>query len=296
MSSPVACSVRDKKFNKVVSCWYTNADTLTNKMTELKARICHAENIPDIIMVNEVKPKNSRYKPTEAELKINGYDITHTNVVNDEGRGNIIYTKDYLKAREVKFKTNYQESVWVEILLNKGDKLLIGCIYRSPQSAPTNNNILLKLLKEVSAYDATHLLITGDFNYPRVNWSNWTASGDESSEEFLFVETLRDIYMYQHVMEPTRARGSDNPTLLDLVLSNEDGMVDNLHHASPLGRSDHSVLEFVFNAYVERVATRRKIFLYDKGDYDHMRAELTQEWRNHIMSSSGVEAKWTHLK
>jgi hypothetical protein len=58
-------------------CWYTNADTLTNKMAELRNRVNQAEDKPHMILVTEVKPKNSRYQITEAEIDIAGYEL-HT--------------------------------------------------------------------------------------------------------------------------------------------------------------------------------------------------------------------------
>ena len=45
----------------------------------------------------------------------------------------------------------------------------------------------------------------------------------------------------QHITFPTRARGSNEPSLLDLVISNDD-FIDNIEYLSPLGKSDHSVL------------------------------------------------------
>ena len=42
-------------------CWYTNADTLTNKMAELRNRLNQAQDKPHMILVIEVKPKNARY-------------------------------------------------------------------------------------------------------------------------------------------------------------------------------------------------------------------------------------------
>ena len=51
--------------------------------------------------------------------------------------------------------------------------------------------------------------------------------------------------MYQHIDRPTRGRGSDNPSLLDLVFTMEEGNVVLMEHHSPYGtESDHSVLIF----------------------------------------------------
>ena len=47
---------------------YTNADQLSNKMDLLKLRV--QTDLPDIICVNEVKPKNSRFEPFAAEFSL----------------------------------------------------------------------------------------------------------------------------------------------------------------------------------------------------------------------------------
>ena len=50
--------------------------------------------------------------------------------------------------------------------------------------------------------------------------------------------------MYQHVSEPTRFRIGEEPSLLDLVLTNEEGMIQNLEYQPGLGNSDHLSLIF----------------------------------------------------
>ena len=49
--------------------------------------------------------------------------------------------------------------------------------------------------------------------------------------------------MSQHVTDPTRGRGSNNPNVLDLILSNDEDIID-VENLSPLGRSDHCILTF----------------------------------------------------
>ena len=43
----------------ILICWYSNADTLTNKMAELRNRINQAQEKP---LVTEVKSKKARYQ------------------------------------------------------------------------------------------------------------------------------------------------------------------------------------------------------------------------------------------
>ena len=215
-------------------------------MAELQLRLRNTVELPDIIMITEVKPKNARYKVTEGELKLGGYDI-YSNLTLVNGRGIIIYVKVKLHVRETKVGSSYQESVWITIGLQGGDELLVGCIYRSPNSDKNNNECLRSSIKEAYNMNKSHILIVGDFNYPRIDWESWYTPGDDtSSDEYIFIETLRDTYLHQHVVSHTRGRGTDQPRLLDLVLTNEEGMVEKLKNDAPLGKSDHSLIEFNF--------------------------------------------------
>ena len=47
----------------------------------------------------------------------------------------------------------------------------------------------------------------------------------------------------------TRFRVNQQPSVLDLIMSNEEDMVVDLEFLSPLGASDHKVLTFQFNCY-----------------------------------------------
>eukprot|EP00061_Rhincodon_typus_P014068 g40864.t1 len=75
----------------------------------------------------------------------------------------------------------------------------------------------------------------GDFNL-HVDWSN--QFGQDSLEEEFF-ECLHDSFLEQYAMELTREQA-----ILDLVLCNETGIINDFIIRDPLGRSDHSMVEF----------------------------------------------------
>ena len=54
----------------MLKCFYTNCDTLTNKMDELLFYI--NTNNPDILVLTEVAPKNNRYLLQKSDLEIKG--------------------------------------------------------------------------------------------------------------------------------------------------------------------------------------------------------------------------------
>ena len=251
-----------------------------------------------MILITEVKPKNSRYIISAAELKIDGYDMYSMNLTTTEGRGIIIHAKDHLQAREISMKTAYRESLWVNIRLKDGEEALVGCVYRSPTNDQQQNRQLLQLIREIGELTRTHKLMTGDFNYPKINWDSWTTPGENTeNEEFKFIEALRDTYMYQHTTEPTRGRGTNEPSVLDLIMTNEEGMIEDMQHEAPLGKSDHCVINFQFKCYTERTQITHHRYIYDKGDYDAIRQDLNADWNTILEQHKGdIESLWSTLK
>jgi hypothetical protein len=60
--------------------------------------------------------------------------------------------------------------------------LLLGCIYKSPSSSPENLDEHNKLLTKVSKEKKfSHITIMGDFNFPKIDWKNWSTKGDKNS-------------------------------------------------------------------------------------------------------------------
>ena len=74
----------------------------------------------------------------------------------------------------------------------------------------------------------SHLLICGDFNYPGINWSLSTSICPNAQ---LFLDTIQDLYLHQHVSSPTRYRLNVTPSVLDLIFTNEKDMITDLKHS-----------------------------------------------------------------
>ena len=126
--------------------FYTNADNLMNKLDELKVR-SYDKNY-DIIIITEVYPKFGDSRETQnVELQINGYNL-YSSRVEKNSRGVIIYVKETIRSDKNIVLTNYDlnESVWVNIYLKNEQKLLIGGIYRSPNSSPENTIKMIDLI------------------------------------------------------------------------------------------------------------------------------------------------------
>ena len=68
-----------------------------------------------------------------------------------------------------------------------------------------NNAELINMIRSTSGLKYSHIVITGDFNLPDINWKHWTTKlVNPSNLNFKFVECLR-------------GRGTTNTNLLDFI-------------------------------------------------------------------------------
>ena len=70
-----------------------------------------------------------------------------------------------------------------------------------------------------------------------------------------------------------------------------EDMIEDIQVNSPLGKSDHSVIEYTYNCYIDRKSNRESKFIYDRGNYDEMRKEMNKDWEA-ILSTMNVEEQW----
>ncbi|CAG2256668.1 unnamed protein product [Mytilus edulis] len=279
-----------------LSCIYTNADQLFNKLPELIVRT--RDDKPKIIGITEVKPKNNRYKPGISEYslaEVSDYNMFGKNLDVDTGRGLLLYIDKQLDASQVHMNTEFQENLFIKINLNQSDQLLLGLIYRSPSNRSQEYTKQLNLLTtEACNKGYSHILIMGDYNYPEINWDSWNSPGDSTeSNEYRFLENLQENFLFQHVTRPTRWRGTNTPHTLDLILTNEENMVSNLEYQSPLGKSDHCTMKFDFNCYTNIKSKPKLIKLFSKGNYIKIKEELNKiKWPELLQKENDINENW----
>ena len=191
---------------------YTNVDTLKNKMEELETIICNQK--PDIISLVEIFPKYSNFQYIPSEYTIEGYSM----FLSDFGkRGTALYIKDDLRAStSAMAEFVFEESTWCEVNLRGGDKLLLGSVYRSPNSSSTNNCNLLQMFEEIEKIAPSHLLIMGDFNYKEINWEDRTCHSGLLSDPYKLLDKVTTLRWTQHITTSTRHRQGQQSSLLDL--------------------------------------------------------------------------------
>ena len=213
--------------------------------------------------------------------------------VGDVTRGCAIYVQNNIQAQEVSLESEHKDNIWIEIKLQRGDKLLVGCIYRSPNMPKEDNKQICNLLTTATRLNYYHLLIMGDFNYPKIDWASWSTQTADDEINSQFIETCSDLYIHQHVKKITRIRGTSEPSILDLVITNEEGMVSEIEYQSPISKSDHTCLLFNFNCYNILEYNTHPKFNFSRGDYATMNTELDQiDWDKELHKSKSIDDQW----
>ena len=206
-----------------------------------------------------------------------------------------------MEGKEIDFKLDkghFEEGLFLEINLTGKDKLLCACLYRNGDTNDLNNELLIKLFHTMTSKKYSHLIIMGDFNFPDIDWDTLTSKiKNENDINVKFINCVRDCYLFQHVTEATRLRGSNEPSKLDLIFSNEENMVSDIEYLAPLGKSDHSVLAFTVKCRRDTSPPQIKA-QYQKGDYTKMNQMFADsKWRERFEQvPDDVEAQWKIFK
>lgn len=75
----------------------------------------------------------------------------------------------------------------------------------------------------------------GDFNFREINWETTETTVGENHLVTVFLEGVKDTFFFQHVSHPTRFREGNEPSIVDLVLTNEENMIENIDYLTGLG-------------------------------------------------------------
>ena len=166
----------------------------------------------------------------DVELALTGYVMFRKDGRERRGGGLILYIKESIQAYEITLKSeaDSEEAIWCNIV-TRNSTLTIGVVYRSPNIGQEEDVKLQKAIREVSNGEC---VIMGDFNHGHIQWESLESAGGDDHK---FLLLTQDCFLTQHVLEPTRGGN-----VLDLILSSQNELVDNVEVHEPLGSSDHN--------------------------------------------------------
>lgn len=170
---------------------------------------------------------------SDSDFDFPGFDLIRKDrsVVSDKkGGGVALFIKTNLLSSPIEELNSMKcESVWAEVFVSNR-YIIVGVCYRSPAADKKEIMKLFECIRMASSRDLP-MVIMGDFNYPKINWSD--LKGDLGHE---FVTLVLDCHLEQTVHKPTRQYN-----ILDLVLVNKIKVV-NLEILPPVDNCDHNVL------------------------------------------------------
>ena len=281
---------------KQVKVLYTNADSLYNKLSELKL-VIH-EHDPDVVAVTEVKPKKTNFPLQQNHILLPGFQSPVENL-DVPGRGVCVYIKDGIDFEVLDIGQSFPQSVWVRLKLGRDSSLDLGCVYRSRATPDALNTELHNIVKTVLGRVNPPTVIVGDFNYPEIDWETNRCSTAVTHPAARFLEMVSDSLGEQLVKYPTRHRQGQRSTRDDLVLVNKPELIeDEIRHLPALGKSDHNLLSFnISHPKCARTPPPCPFrYSYLTADYQTMSEDLANQNLHEQMKDLDVIDSWNLLK
>ena len=131
-------------------------------------------------------------------------------------------------------------------------------------------------------------IIMLDFNHGNIKWDTLQSTGVEDQT---FLCLVQDNILTQHVLEPTRAT-----RVLDIVLSSQKELVDNVKIKESLGSSDHSQIHFNINIKSDKTKVKQWRRDFRKGNYKEIRKKLALiDWNDKMKNKTATEC-WNILR
>ncbi len=125
------------------------------------------------------------------------------------------------------------------------------------------------------------LIMVGDFNGRCIHWDD----RQERSEMGLkFYNYLNDVNLFQLVDEPTRIT-ENSASLLDLIITDSPGYIDNLNVLPPIGDLDHNIVYGYLTFVTDRPESiKRTVWHYDRANFMDLNIEFANApWNTAFM-------------
>jgi len=257
---------------RTLNCLYTNIRSIMNNDKRGELEIMLKEKDIQILGITESWGHEGI---DDAELSFSGYVLFRRDRIignKTKGGGVLLYVNNRLTAvQELGSSNEDSESLWIKVLIGDASEVLyLGVCYRSPSASEDEIKDLFVNVTKYAKYKTS--LIMGDFNYKDINWQDLEAEGGTQSE---FLNMINDCFLTQHVKLPTRGKN-----ILDLILTSDPTMVEEVEVTCPISNSDHNLLSWRINCGVEAVKHNVINFSYNRGNYEKISNFLNDfDWK-----------------
>ena len=168
---------------------------------------------------------------------------------------------------------NNSESVWVKVFANKTSHY-VGSWYGQPGGTSEDFQLFRDQLDHIrnqhkgKKLPSVHVL--EDFNFRDIDWPdrlNTSGSALSQSKGQMLIDIMNDQGLEQLVHFATREKNT-----LDLLLTSLPGQFQDIHSLDKL--SDHDIVAGTLKVVIPPIKKpRRKVYLYQKGDYESVTSQ-----------------------
>lgn len=198
--------------NNYISALHCNIRSLNANFDSLSQMLHQLNHNFSIIGLSETKINSS--KPQFANTSLSGYKfISQPTLSNAGGVGFYVNENLSFHLRSDFSKTTVDfESLWIELQSSLHHIIIIGVIYRHPNSDTQSflsylNNVLQNINNENK-----YCMVLGDFNFNLLNF-------DSHSDTNEFLNILGSFFFSPHILQPTRIT-DHTATLIDNIFLN----------------------------------------------------------------------------
>ena len=269
-SSP--CGTNKSSFISGLKFISMNINSIRGKKLELLAFLDFHQ--PHVVAIQETKIDSSN-ATSELFPETCPYSVYRKDR-NIHGGGVMLLVHKDISHMPITELENDSESIWVKVFANKTSHF-VASWYRPPGSTSEE----FQLFREQLDYIRTHhkgkklpsAHVLGDFNFKDIDWPDRLSKSGSTlsqSEGQILIDIMNDHGLEQMVHFPTREKNT-----LDLILTTLPCQFQDVH--SPDKLSDHDIVSGTLKMFIPPIKKpRRKVYLYQKGDYESMRKDTLQ--------------------
>lgn len=265
--------------NNLFNIGHSNIRGIRSNLSDLKVKL---GSVFDVFGVSETMIGDN---VDSESLRISGYQSPLRRDRDNHGGGLLVYVSNNVTAnRRHDLESSTIESLWVEVSI-KGLRFLICNCYRPPHVGLDFWDVFQAQLDKAKAGNIRNIILLGDLN------------ADPTTLPGRYLKSfVEQNHMYLHIEQATRLTPSSQ-TCLDQIISNVPFLIKRVSVTPPIGTSDHCVISSELDLKVtKKTCYTRKVWYYNKADYDHFRAQLEQNnWDACFTSGCPDESctKWT---
>ena len=283
--------VNQRRCRDEITIVLANCDRVTGKKSSIENMLVSLD--PDIFLAVETKLDNT---VQNGEILLPQYNSSP----NDRKRGGggvLVASKDNIITEALPDYDTNCELCWIKIHLEGAKTLIVGVLYRPPDSPrQCLHELSLSLTRIRVKYPDAILMLGGDFNLPGIDWQSMShvPSRPKKAESELLLSTIQDFHMDQLNTEPTR--GS---SILELVLSSCPKLVTSCTTGPGISDHDHVVIVRASVRAKQNTKKPRFIHLFRNVNWENIKSFLRSAETQFFQTcheTSSVDTNWQFFR